>query len=521
MADGFIRIVDSAMRHRGSRTPSGSPRAETCRRLAFILAAALIMAGLSPVSLYSSEGWQGDLRLTNDPESSFPPPNNCKYIAVDGGGRLHIVWPDSRDRNYEIYHKFRSEGVWSADTRLTFDSGDSKRPNLIVDVLGRIHLVWNDDRDGNMEIYHRMWNGSWGPENRVSFTGGDSYASSLAANGFDIHMVYQEEVSGFLQIIYRHFDLFLWSDPEQLSFVESGMAMVPSVAAGPDGSVHVAWWDTREDPGGTAKGKIYYREKSPGWSEEEIISGPLADAMRPNIVVDDSGYVHVAWIDKRVPFEQIYYRRFGPGGWEDEVCLTTGEYTHYHPSLSCGGRLHLVYWANYPSAANPGVFYMDNDGTSWNTPVRISSESSRASLCSIAAEKDGILHVAWKDDRDANEEIYYNTYLPPGTAVGEKNDLPGPLPEDLPLTIHASPNPFRGITTIMLGIPEELKVDIRIYDITGRVVRQIAARSCPQGTHPFAWDGRDDSGSKVAGGVYIAMARAGKMSVSSKILLLQ
>jgi hypothetical protein len=164
---------------------------------------------------------------------------------------------------------------------------------------------------------------------------------------------------------------------------------------------------------------------------------------------------------------------------------------------------------------------MERENAFWGPPLRISSESSRASLCSIAAGDDGILHAAWKDDRDGNEEIYYNTYLPPGTGVEDQDEPPGPVPAFPALTIKASPNPFNGSTTITLGVPEELAVDIRVYDIRGRFVRRIASVSCPGGTHPFVWDGRDGAGRRVAGGVYMAKAVAGKMSASAKILLLR
>jgi len=484
--------------------------------------AACMLSAFLPPPLYPADGWQGDLRLTNNPESSFPPPNNCKYIAVDGAGRVHVVWADSRDKNYEIYHKFLSEGTWSEDTRLTFDPAESKRPNLVVDILGRIHLAWNDQRDGNMEIYHMMWDGSWGPEERVSFSDADSYASSLASEGYNIHMVYQEDVDGTIRVVYRSFDLFAWSAPEYLSSVESGRGMVPTVAAGPGGSVHVAWWNTGEEPVGIEFDRIRYREKIVEWSPEETISGPEAEAMRPNIVVDDSGHVHVAWIDKRGIFEQIYYRYRGHSGWEEEVCLTSVQCTNYHPSMArSDGGLRLLYWANSPSISNPGVFFMERENAFWGPPLRISSESSRASLCSIAAEEGGILHAVWKDDRDGNEEIYYNTYLPPGTGVEDQDEPPGPVPAFPALTIQASPNPFNGSTTITLGVPEELAVDIRIYDIRGRFVRRIASATCPGGKHPFVWDGRDGSGRKVAGGVYMAKATAGKMSASAKMLLLR
>ncbi|HSG27316.1 MAG TPA: FlgD immunoglobulin-like domain containing protein [Candidatus Krumholzibacterium sp.] len=491
-------------------------------RVSTALVLAVVLISLSGTGAWCQQGWQTDVRLSDDPSISFPPPNNGRCIAVDGDGRVHVVWADDRDRNFEIYHTYRSGGIWSMPERLTTSAEDSKRPVLAVDGLGRVHLVWNDLRDGNKEIYHRIWDGSWGFETRVSDTPGDSYASCIVSRGLEIHLVYQEEVDGYLQIIYRSFDVFTWSAPEQVSFVESGMSMVPTIAVEPGGRIHVAWWDTREDPGGGAPGKVAYRYRDGTWSDEEIVSGPEADAMRPNICVDDSGVVHVAWIDKREPFEQIYYNRCEEGGWTGEVLLTGGDFTHYHPSLSLSaGRVHLVYWANLPSAANPGVFYMQSDYSSWTGSQRISDPLSIASLCAMTAEPNGTLHVAWKDLRDGNEEIYYNTYIPPGTGTGDTEDPSLPDLTETPISVDISPNPSTGESTISFSIPRVTRLDIRIYDAAGRLVRTLADGTSFQGTRSFVWDGRNDRGAPVARGVYFIRGRAGKQRIAAKLLLIR
>ncbi len=485
----------------------------------------IALAGLLtflPGMVAALEGWQDDVRLSDDPDISFPPPNNGKCIIVDLQGRVHVVWADDRDRNFEIYHRYRSGGDWSTEDRITFTDADSKRPVLAVDTIGRVHLVYNDLSEGNKEIFHMIWNGSWSTRTRVSTTTGDSYASCLAAEGLGLHLVYQEEVNGFLQIIYRSRDVFAWSPPEQISFVESGMSMVPTVAAGPDGTVHVAWWDTRVDPDETAYGKIVYRSKTSSWSEEEIASGSAADAMRPNIIVDDSSKVHVAWIDKREIYEQIYYNVRSTEGWASENQLTSGSYTHYHPSLAASeGKLHIIYWGNSPSAANAGVFHSSWDYQSWSPPVRLSDTGSEASLCALAAEPDGTLHATWKDTRDKNEEIYYNTSIPNGTGIEDEEEEEGPDIGELSLFMDIAPNPSAGDVRISMKIPIPSEIYLRVYDVKGRIIRKLSSGHFESGVHPFTWDGRDDSGKMAAGGIYFIRCGAGKKRISGKVILLR
>ena len=94
-------------------------------------------------------GWQEEERLTYDDATAFAPPNNGKYIVIDDQNRVHVVWTDDRDRNFEVYYKCKEGGLWSPDTRLTFDNAHSARPVIVAGDYGLLHLVWNDSRNGN------------------------------------------------------------------------------------------------------------------------------------------------------------------------------------------------------------------------------------------------------------------------------------------------------------------------------------------------------------------------------------
>jgi len=463
-------------------------------------------------------GWQTEVRLTNDDATSFTAPNNAKWLAVDFDGNLHVVWLDDRDRNFEIYHKMRIGSVWTADERVTHDPAYSARPNLAVDASGFLHLAWNDERDGNKEIYQNMWAGMWDADRRVTQTAGESFGSALAAEADTIHMVYMEDVSGNLQILYRAFKNNKWTAAVPLTNVATGNRMVPSIDIGPDGTLHVAWWDTRQD---TLIGKIYHRKRSGGvWLEEELLTDPESNAMRPSIAVDDSGFVHVAWIDKRGSFEQIYYRRCGPAGWESEIALTDDATTHYHPSIDAsGGEAVLAYWRNV-DGMNSEIYFRRRVGGTWTGPVRITNAAGKSELPCLIAEPNRNLHLAWVDSRDGNQEIYYREYIDPSNGTGGEDSDPPPAP-DVGLGMTSRPNPFSASTNVELSVPGACAASIRIYDVTGRCVRTLLSGSLSRGAHTVAWDGRDGAGRSLAPGVYFAVARAGKMRLERKILLIR
>ncbi|MFT5316300.1 MAG: flagellar hook assembly protein FlgD, partial [Candidatus Krumholzibacteriia bacterium] len=83
------------------------------------------------------------------------------------------------------------------------------------------------------------------------------------------------------------------------------------------------------------------------------------------------------------------------------------------------------------------------------------------------------------------------------TAVG---DTPGAGSFAL---FGAAPNPFNPMTTIAFNLPRSETVNLRVYDISGRVVRSLlVGETANAGRNEVVWNGRDDSERAVASGVY-------------------
>ena len=84
------------------------------------------------------------------------------------------------------------------------------------------------------------------------------------------------------------------------------------------------------------------------------------------------------------------------------------------------------------------------------------------------------------------------------------------------------PNPFNPATTIAYDVPGGgADVSIRIYDVTGRVVRTLVDEHRPAGTHEVGWDGRNDAGVSVASGVYLYRMVAGRFVEAKRMVLLK
>ena len=85
-----------------------------------------------------------------------------------------------------------------------------------------------------------------------------------------------------------------------------------------------------------------------------------------------------------------------------------------------------------------------------------------------------------------------------------------------------SPNPFNPVTTIQYDLPRATRVDLAIYDVTGRMVRRLGAGKVEsRGTHFLTWDGRDARGRAMPSGTYIVRLETGVGVEARKVMLVR
>lgn len=116
-------------------------------------------------------------------------------------------------------------------------------------------------------------------------------------------------------------------------------------------------------------------------------------------------------------------------------------------------------------------------------------------------------------------------------------DLPGSGPfEIVSHLFQNTPNPFSSGTIIEFYLPQNRAVGqlnrysdtnrgadarLTVFDAQGRVIRRLLDCCISPGRHRLYWDGRDDSGNRVASGVYFYHLRVGDGSSSRKMLLIR
>lgn len=83
-----------------------------------------------------------------------------------------------------------------------------------------------------------------------------------------------------------------------------------------------------------------------------------------------------------------------------------------------------------------------------------------------------------------------------------------------------APNPNTGSAHIRYALPAPSQVSLQVYDISGRLVRELEKREKAAGLHDIRWDGRDEKGRAVPSGVYLYRIQTQSQSVSRSLILL-
>ncbi len=84
-----------------------------------------------------------------------------------------------------------------------------------------------------------------------------------------------------------------------------------------------------------------------------------------------------------------------------------------------------------------------------------------------------------------------------------------------------SPNPFNPRTTIAFELVRSGPVRLDVYDVKGRRVRRLAARTYQAGRHEIVWDGRDERGGETASGLYFFRLLADHEVQTRKMMLVR
>jgi hypothetical protein len=83
------------------------------------------------------------------------------------------------------------------------------------------------------------------------------------------------------------------------------------------------------------------------------------------------------------------------------------------------------------------------------------------------------------------------------------------------------PNPFNPTTHIRFSLAAQTTVELKVYDLTGRIIRTlIGASNMTAGVHEISWDGLADDATRAASGVYFCQIASPEFTETIKMMLI-
>ena len=123
-------------------------------------------------------------------------------IAVDGDGRLYVVWQDNRNGNWDIFLSTSSDGTtWSSPVQVTDSEYNEINPAIVV-VSGspdRAYVTWQDDRAGQEDIYVASSTNDFADSTvtQVTSNGDDQLDPDIAVDGTDtVYLIWTDMRNG-------------------------------------------------------------------------------------------------------------------------------------------------------------------------------------------------------------------------------------------------------------------------------------------------------------------------------------
>lgn len=189
--------------------------------------------------------------------------------------------------------------------------------------------------------------------------------------------------------------------------------------------------------------------------------------------------------------------------------------------------------AAFTEIQSPPVAYVYDDDSHWDETVYTLPQEAafiEATLYYQSTTKEYVEFLRDENRTNSAGIDLYNAWVAQGRAapVSMVTDTISITPthaEPTPRLMYALhpayPNPFNPATRLDYSLPARGRVWINVYDVGGRLVRALLDETVPAGRHTVTWDGTNNSGTRVASGVYLFRMKSGAFEEVRKAVLLR
>ncbi|MCH7761706.1 T9SS type A sorting domain-containing protein [candidate division TA06 bacterium] len=251
-------------------------------------------------------------------------------------------------------------------------------------------------------------------------------------------------------------------------------------------------------------------------------------------VENDTAYVShwglgLRIVDVTNPASPVEIGAYNYGGSRTHNAFLSGQYCYIEDEIIPGGFMRVVDVSDptVPFEADSFI-YSDSDPDGYAHNIYVQGNYAHISYAS-----DGVVIADISDPLNPTlsgfyDMISYNWGVHPGSSYVYATDShtglwifqftpppPGVEEEngeskvrDLKPTLSHLPNPTQNRVQINYSLPYPSEVLIKVYDLTGREVRNLVKDNLDAGSYSVEWNGKDDRGEKVSSGIYFVRLNA-------------
>ncbi len=380
---------------------------------------------------------------------------------------LHVVWHDHRTQGHAIYYtRSIDTGVtWTMPINITDTMGKAIYPCIAVSGKN-IHVVWLDTLKGLSASYyiHSIDGGNtWSP--KMCLDTNTKYWPSVAASGTNVYVAFNKLFSQtpYNTEIYlaRSLDNGTTWSAEQLVSNANGRSEDQSIEV--KGShIHMSWNDNR-----TGIMQIYSRESYDGgatWANEMQVSNAVSpNSCYTTMTSLDGNNVDIVYGQTTSSAWDVWLRPSSDTGttWSTGVPITNANPSGLYPHMVRSGNNLFVAYMQIVSPAWKNWYLNSTDGgMTWSAPVQIDFGGQPFLALTGCA-----LHVIYPD----SGAIYYRRN--PNAIAG--CNLTAIADEKISAKVSVFPNPFSESTNMKIVAEEKIEnAEFKIINIYGECILQ-------------------------------------------------
>jgi len=435
-------------------------------------------------------------------------------LTVDSSGEPWCGWVAEtyNPTAYNIYISHYSDTVWSvSDTIYPFAYFENC--HLTTDAHGN---VWVVSDEGGYAVSACFFDGnSWSDLMAVPTQGTCCHDPVASSDSFgNLWVCWAGKGPGDGHHIWGNaYIAGQWGSPVLISYTGSPEEFTYSMTTDTQGRVWVGWYRFSCPD----RGICVSLNDGSSWSDTMMITGyPNSYFTRgPALTVDTSGMLWAGWVGcDSANNWYVYASNYNGNTWSTPVLVSSEPTVSYSEIAITGDDAGIVWltWMNLDT----NICYSYWNGSNWSNPAPVDTYTTGDRLTEMTFDGEKIW-VTWIREISSN---LYGVYASYTYGVGVEEQTINPLHSGSVLC-QSSPNPFISNTTIYYQLPSDRYVTLRIYNITGELVRTLVSKPQVAGHHVVGWNGKDDKHIQLPDGVYFIQLATADYKETSKVIMLK